>query len=368
MWLTNEWYTMRPQMWHSWKRIRSVTIVLMVLVSFVCAELKFPTERDALVAKDNNTLLNVNFLPFLSECMKSDPLKYPLCSMYYDIVYNAYELGAKGDDLKKEMLNAKTSPESLGGNFCEIFPDQVSNALDKQPFSQKNEYDIRGWIKMRQVCEPNCLYTTIAPNQVKIKPVCIFMYVGSHWILQKKSIKKEDLPANLPHNPPVETNSSANLKQNPAQDKNENVNLTGVANKLEANSKPDTNAKLNLSSKPTVKAQTKSSDIVNVSKNVDTSIPAVQEPEPAKAPIDVKPTQKIKKIIVSTAENENPTKTKHTDISTDNIEKVIKPVDPAQIDDNIVTSSPSEDETYLNNDQKNPEAQFDNENDNDPGN
>ncbi|XP_055325046.1 trans-Golgi network integral membrane protein 1-like [Sitodiplosis mosellana] len=304
-WLQNKLNLMHAQKWHSFNHIRSVPVTLVVLITvmsvlFASAQIQYPKERVSLVAKDNNTLLDPGFLPFLTECSKSNVgASKELCTMYYDMVYNTYELGAKGLDTKIAIQKAdkELDNQQLVKEFCEIFRNETTNTLDKQPFSQTNGYNITEWIKTSLICEVNCLQKGKQPNLVEIKQVCKFISGGCRWIgEQKKKLYFASLvPPNANQNLGEAVNDNAGGKgdanaavnnENKARpiaiiNANANGNSSPAQNTLQdpaPNNDAITNAKSSSNPEPK-KPNSKAPEETQISKQVEISVPAGQQPQ-----------------------------------------------------------------------------------------
>lgn len=321
MWsLQNKLNSVNAQKWYSLNHIRSVPvislvlIIVMMMVSFTSAEIKYPPERVNLVAQDGNTLLSHDFLPFLNECSNSNVVvSIPLCTMYYDMVYNAYQLGSKGNDTKEAIQKANQELDKPGviKEFCDIFRNETINTLDKQPFSQVNGFNATQWVQSEDHCKANCLQPSNKPPDFdnEIKQVCKFISGGYRWISEQK---KKQFLANLPVqnlspiSNPVQSETSSNKVDagNVAvnQDLNEaNKQLkpigNGVASPVNPNlpvvSDPNTIVKPNQSASS---ASSASSSVVKpsakvpeqVSKPIEGSVPAVPQP-PKLSPANVTP-------------------------------------------------------------------------------
>lgn len=206
MWLKNKWRLLNTPKLNSWNGAHLVWFALMQFILNASAKVKmdFPDERISLVFRDNNTLLSSDFLPFLSECTKSDleTKTIRLCAMYYDMVYNVYENGANPNDVKKDIQAANQTLENLSKQFCEFFPEEL-DSLRKQPFLTKNRLNITAWMKKKLMCELSCLYT-IDGDVPKIFPICKLTSAGCKWISkQKRNIPSVSTPEAV--NPQPET-------------------------------------------------------------------------------------------------------------------------------------------------------------------
>lgn len=321
MWsLRNKSNSILAQKWHLFNhnhiRLVPVTslvliIVMMMMVSCASAQIKYPSETDKLVAQDSNTLLSPGFLPFLNECSSKNP-PVQLCTMYYDMVYNAYQLGSMGNDTKLAIQKAdqELDKPELIKEFCEIFRNETINTLDKQPFSQANDFNITQWIQIRPVCEVSCLQVSSnKPQPVEVKQVCKFISGGCRWISQQK--KKLYLPNLLPQIPIPVPNQSGNGNYQPVDGKTQNLNgneenkqqLKGsisaspVSNPNTMQNPPpnllasNLNVKSSSSSNPALSkanSNLKTPDDTHVSKQIEISPPAAQQPS-AQMPGNVTP-------------------------------------------------------------------------------
>lgn len=188
MWLKND-LTNTPKL-QSWNGAHLVLLVLMQLISIASGKVKmeFPDERISLVATDNNTLLSPDFLPFLNECLKPDldAKTIRLCAMYFDMVYNVYDIGANLENVKKDIQAANQTLESLSKQFCEFFPEELGS-LRKQPFMARNRLNITAWMNTKEQCALSCLYMSDGDDaSLKIWPICKLTSAGCKWISKQK--------------------------------------------------------------------------------------------------------------------------------------------------------------------------------------
>lgn len=285
-----------------------------MLVSIASAQMQYPKERNSLVARDNNTLLDPAFLPFLIECNKPNgttPIQ--LCTMYYDMVYNAYELGAKGVDTRQAIQKADKALDNqqLVDKFCEIFRNETIQTLTKQPFSQANGYNVTEWIQLKYACEINCLKNGKPPmtNVFTIQQICKFISGGLKWIgEQNQKLYLSSLPSpntnaiaggtindnangvgkvdanaivnemnNAPPKAVVNANANANVNGSPVQNPRQNSPSDAI-----------TNAKSSLNADPKGKPNSKTTQETQISRQVELSIPAAQQP-PRQLPGSVTP-------------------------------------------------------------------------------
>lgn len=163
--------------WTAWKRTHSVfmcVLLTLVISSASGIEFEFPPERDELVAKDSNKLLNPKCLPFLNECTSSHPLDRVPCAIHYDMVYNVYEVeNGKVADVQAESRKANQTLEKMGESFCTFFHTEITQALDKRPFLEANRIDLMTLLReIKDYCTMICLTAQVQPVQVVIKPIC----------------------------------------------------------------------------------------------------------------------------------------------------------------------------------------------------
>lgn len=172
--------------WTAWKWTHSILICGLFLMfsksSVGTVEFKYPPERNGLVNKDNNTLLNPTFLPFLNDC--GVPTNRMLCATYYDMVYNVYQYDKNVAEVKAEMHTADQTFEKLGQTFCQLFPTEIIQALDKQPFLDENHINLTALFRIKEYCTINCI--TMPELTIVIKPICKFISGGCKWILKQK--------------------------------------------------------------------------------------------------------------------------------------------------------------------------------------
>lgn len=111
--------------------------------------------------------------------------------MYYDMVYNVYSYGSKGNEVKAGIIKANTDLDDpkLASKFCDTFGIEVAGALEKQPFAQAN--NITNWLKSPIVCTIFCLDYV---QTVKVKPVCKYTWAGCQWIAFQKKNSIAKLP------------------------------------------------------------------------------------------------------------------------------------------------------------------------------
>lgn len=217
MWLKNGRHSTHTENRNAWHGVHLVLLfVLILLVSHTFGEITFPSERDDLVVKDSNRLLSPDFLPFLNECNTPDA-DLELCTMYYDTVYNIYQFKPNADEIKAEILAASQKLDTMTDSFCELFPGEVSVAIDQHPFSSINNINIT-WIQRKSVCTLRCMQL-IPPAAVEIKPVCKFISGGCKWITKRKHTSE-----------PIDTNGS--LGANPIAKPAEPINREPKVNKV----------------------------------------------------------------------------------------------------------------------------------------
>lgn len=381
MWpLRNKLNSMNAQKWYSFNYIRTVPVtslvfIIVMMVSFTSAQMRYPPERNELVARDSNTLLSSEFLSFLNECNKPNiEIPIQLCTMYYDMVFNAYEFGSVGNDTKIAIQKADQELEKpeLIKEFCEIFRNETINNLDKQPFSLANGYNVTEWIQMNPICVLNCLVNSNKKsNYFEVKQVCKFISGGFRWISEQK--KKQYLTKLAAQNvnpiqsgnvndkadEKVDTNSNDEKTQEMA---NANINARPVSNQIAPQiAVPNTNAKSNPSSIPTLlidKINSKTPDDAHVSKQVDNSISAAQLP-PVQSPGNVTPS-------LNKTSPSNVNANKKPSIS-NNIEQKIVPPPPMKQTQSSLLDIQSEDDGLDGNDNK-LKPDFDDENPENEGN
>lgn len=187
MWLKNDWHSTNTPMWHSWKCAYSVSLVLLYTLSNVAGvKLLLPAkEWQDMVAKDGNTLLKEEFLPFLKQCTTDTATAdMPLCTLYYDMVYNVYQYGAKTAEVTKEILAANEALDKWPEQFCDSFPNET-NVLDKLVFTNANGLN-KLWTQKKTLCDVQCLNVVV--TGLKVKPVCKFIFGGCKWISKQKQV------------------------------------------------------------------------------------------------------------------------------------------------------------------------------------
>lgn len=253
-----------------WKWSPSIFIcaMLMFLISSTVAdgEFQYPLQiRNELVAKDGNTLLNPVLLPFLNDC--SNPSNRMLCATYYDMVYNVYEYGGNVADVKAEIRTANQALENLGDEFCSIFPSEVTDALDKQPFLDANHINLTLLFSVKTYCTISCLTVQETNGKLVIKPICKSISGGCKWILNQKrnaGVKDIGLPA---VDPGINQNESTKMEEKlPA---NESQKTKMLQNEPPKSIDQNTN-KMNQES--SVSLNVKIGDTVNESTNTNVNI------------------------------------------------------------------------------------------------
>lgn len=377
MWpLQNKLNSMNAQKWYSFNHIRSVSVnslvfIIMMMVSLGgCTQMKYPLERDKLVAQDSNTLLSPEFLSFLNGCNNPNiEIPIQLCTMYYDMVYNAYEFGSMGNDTKIAIQKAdqELDKPELIKEFCEIFRNETINNLDKQPFSQANGYNVTEWIQMNPICVLNCLVNSNKKSRYfEVKQVCKFISGGYRWISEQK--KKQYLTKLAAQNEnqiqsgndkaDVKVDTNPNLNDERTQEM-ANANVRPVSNQIAPqNAVSNTNVKSSPSSGPTIdKTNSKTPDDTHVSKQVDNPISAAQQP-PVQSPGIVTPS-------LNKTSPSNVAASKKPSIS-NNIEQKIVPPPPMKPTQSPLLDIQSEDEGLDGTENKKPD--FDDENPENEGN
>lgn len=211
-----------------------VAILLVFSKSSAGTELLYPPERNALVAKDGNTLLNLDFLSFLKDCTGLKPQNRMLCATYYDMVYNVYQSNGKGDDVKAEIRQANQTLEKLGEQFCTLFPAEVTQALEKQPFLEANNFNLTAKFGEKTYCWINCLITSDLTQQTEIREICKSISGGCKWIIkQRKNIGSMVGPDVQPAEPKIPDNESTKLEEKLP------VSGSNVVSVLNANPQPN---------------------------------------------------------------------------------------------------------------------------------
>lgn len=324
-------------MWNSGKWIFVMSLVLLHIITNACGALTFPKKDwDELKAKDNGTLLNTEFLPFLQECNveQSEPSKIQLCSLYYDMVYNALNYG-KSADVRKEIITANYTLEKndVSEGFCDTFPNETS-ALDKLLFTNAN--NPYKWTANKAICYANCIYSTVnASNPIRIKTVCKYIYGGCKWIQKQKLNGAASLNQNIepivksdgkpneslapPPLPPLKTIQSVSDPKvdpnKPSQPLDTNLPLSPLS--LNAQLGGDTEQK---------NAPPKSSTTTKVSNSVGNSQPEAQIPP--KMVENVTPTNKTvqstpigKSVGQNVPSNVNPIDNSQTNYENDDLDK-----------------------------------------------
>lgn len=323
--------------WAPWKWTHSVFLCVLVIFSKSSAgvEFQYPPERNALVAKDGNTLLNSEFLPFLKDCATVNPSNRMLCATYYDMVYNVYQYGGKVADVKAEIQQANQTLEKLSDQFCTLFPTEVIQALDKRPFLDVNRINLTALFRINNYCEINCLTVNELTQRVEIKQICKSISGGCKWIIKQKTTGGSvDAGDSQPVEPKINENESAKLDEKPS------VNDTNSVHALNVNQNSNDQNAINIDNQEMItdlKGDGTTNELkkMNVNANANTNTNAIVnkkvEPiEPLKLNLNISSNPNpnpnpMPDLNQNQNQNSNPSDSKPINMS--------KPLQPAQKDD-----------------------------------
>lgn len=352
MWLYNKTESANAHKCNVMKRIQIMSIIqlvsiIMVMVSIVSGDMRFPAEKSGLMSKDFNGLLKPDFMTF---CNGPNTHNTGICSMYYDMVYNVYELNPIGMEVGAALLAASEEldkPE-LSKVFCDILRNETTTALDKQPFSMANGIkNVSEWIHMVNVCELNC----IDLNKNKINDVCKYISGGFKWIFKQKnknsltdissnakisnvidSAKINDVKDEMKPLKQKDENEIANANGNGNEKKNVNENPL-INQDAQQNLNPSKSTNSNGSSSPTSTKEIRHDQkTIQATKQLENSVPApISDPQ--------KPVESTPKLIKNSTVNA-------VKISNDANNENVDPVEPV---DSVNNQSDDDD---ANNDKK----------------
>lgn len=280
--------------WTPWNWTHSIFIcVLLLMISNVSTgvEFNFPIERVGLVEKDSNNLMNPNFLPFLNDCASANPTNRVLCATYYDMVYNVYQYdGNVADAVKAEIHTADQTLEKLGEQFCSLFPNEITQALDKRPFLNANQINLTAVFRSNTYCTINCLTMQDTTMKILIKPICKSISGGCKWILKQKR-NAAPMDSNLQSiDAKINKNESTKLDEKSSVNNNFNSSFNGpIANSNNNNNNQDTNSAANVEATLNVNKEKNVEQIAQLKLNLNSSsivnpIPNILNPIPMPDP------------------------------------------------------------------------------------